>query len=180
MGAGGDDLHADKAKKADSKPMPAKKPAPVEAKAPMAEPAQTRMPQGKFDMDGDLGNDEAGIQLGNSTTGVSNDALIGGTSGGQGNTIAFNGQVGIDLPLSGTGNSFLGNSIFSNSGLGIDLGTSSPSPGRTANDTDDADTIGGNELQNFPVLTSAVSSGGTTTVGGSLDTNASETISRAA
>ena len=56
MGAGGDDLHADKAKKADSKPMPAKKPAPVEAKAPMAEPAQTRMPQGKFDMDGDLGN----------------------------------------------------------------------------------------------------------------------------
>ena len=49
-------------------------------------------------------------------------------------------------------------------GLGIDLGNDGP----TLNDTGDTD-IGANNLQNFPVITSAVSGGGTTTVQGPLN-----------
>jgi hypothetical protein len=86
------------------------------------------------------------------------------TIGGAGtlaNTIAFNGAQGIHI-ASGTGNLVAANAIHSNGGLGLDLGTS----GVTPNDTDDADT-GPNNLQNFPVLTSALTSvGGTTTIEG--------------
>jgi CSLREA domain-containing protein len=76
---------------------------------------------------------------------------IGGTASGAGNSISGNGDVGVEISGSGgTGNSVLSNSIFGNTRLGIDLGTT----GVTPNDTDDRDT-GGNNLQNFPVITSA-------------------------
>src|SRR5207302_6167079 len=52
---------------------------------------------------------------------------------------------------SGTGNSILGNSVFSNKGLGIDL----DDDGVTLNDLEDPDT-GANNLQNFPVITAVV------------------------
>src|SRR5215211_6574399 len=69
-----------------------------------------------------------------------------------------------------TGNAFLSNSIFSNGDLGIDLG----SDGVTANDTDDPDT-GANNLQNFPVIGSAIRSNttGITTISGTLNSNPS-------
>jgi hypothetical protein len=80
-----------------------------------------------------------------------NNNSIGGTLAGQGNTIAFNTGAGIAMPPSaGTGNTILGNSIYSNTGLGIDLNND----GVTANDPGDGDT-GPNNLQNYPVLTSA-------------------------
>jgi hypothetical protein len=62
-------------------------------------------------------------------------------------------------------------SIRSNGGLGIDLaGGTEDSGGVTANDTDDPDT-GPNDLQNFPVIRSAVRSfaTGDTTISGKLN-----------
>lgn len=95
---------------------------------------------------------------------------IGGTAAGTGNVIAFNSSLGIFIGAQSTGIAVEGNSIYANgSGLGIDL-LSGGSLGVTPNDdnTGDADT-GANNLQNYPVLTSIVASGGNTTIQGTLD-----------
>ncbi|MFO0909864.1 MAG: DUF4347 domain-containing protein [Isosphaeraceae bacterium] len=104
-----------------------------------------------------LGNAQGGIRVGNNAGNASNN-LIGGTVAGAGNTIAFNTSVGIAVDCTGggtsVGNAILGNAVYGNSSLGIDLDDSysSPSsPGVTANDPGDADT-GGNNRQNYPVL----------------------------
>ena len=68
-------------------------------------------------------------------------------------------------------NGFRQNSIHSNGGLGIDLGPS----GVTPNDPGDSDT-GPNDLQNFPVLSSAVSGGGSTTIQGSVNSTSNTTF----
>ncbi len=89
----------------------------------------------------------AASPLGNGLRGVSinaSDNIIGGTSGGEGNIIAFNGGDAV-FASGGTGNAILSNSIFSNTGIGIDLGAD----GATPNDTNDPD-VGANNLQNFP------------------------------
>jgi CSLREA domain-containing protein len=105
------------------------------------------------------------IENGASTT------LVGGTNLGDGNIVAYSGQGngvakdGITIAGSGSGNAILGNSFFFNLGLGIDLRGNS---GVTPNDSADVDN-GPNDLQNFPVLTTAVSSGGNTTVTGTLN-----------
>ncbi|MGH3087736.1 MAG: CSLREA domain-containing protein, partial [Rubrobacteraceae bacterium] len=109
--------------------------------------------------------------LGNFLSGVGilagSDNTIGGASSGAANTIAFtegdslNRGNGVDITGDGTGNRILGNSIFSNDDLGIDLGRDGPTP----NDKKDRDT-GPNDLQNFPVLNSAKTSGGKTTIKG--------------
>lgn len=77
---------------------------------------------------------------------------IGGLAGGAGNRIAFSGGgfAAIRIRDTATNNALLGNAIFSNSGLGIDNGAA----GVTANDDCDGDG-GGNQQQNFPVLTQA-------------------------
>jgi WD40-like Beta Propeller Repeat len=92
---------------------------------------------------------------------------IGGTTPGSGNLIAYNQSAGI-LATAGTGNRILGNAIYSNAGLGIDLGNN----GVTPNDPGDPD-LGPNSLQNFPVLTDASSSGGSSAVSGTLNSNPS-------
>ena len=118
----------------------------------------------------DLGNGVHGVNIRDGAF----DNTIGGTASGAGNRIAHNDQDGVSI-ASRTGNSVLSNFIFSNTGLGIDLGTS----GVTANDTDDPDT-GANNLQNFPVITSATRSNttGITIITGTLnsDPNQSFTI----
>jgi hypothetical protein len=104
-----------------------------------------------------LGNGDLGILLnGNAANNV-----IGGTTPGEGNVIAFNcsnppsgvSKAGIasDNTSTGTGNAFLGNIIYSNNGPAIDLNRD----GATPNDPEDADT-GFNGLQNYPVLNLAV------------------------
>ena len=101
-------------------------------------------------------------------TGVNN--RIGGTAAGEGNTIAFNANNGIQV-TGGNGLAILGNSIFSNNGLGIDLDNDADGltiDGVTPNDLGDGDT-GGNGLQNFPVLTSATASNGNITISGTLN-----------
>ncbi|HEV2883461.1 MAG TPA: Calx-beta domain-containing protein, partial [Pyrinomonadaceae bacterium] len=101
---------------------------------------------------------------------------IGGSNAGEGNTIAFNTGDGISVaPSAGVGNTIRGNSIFANgttpTTLGIDLGTD----GVTANDALDADS-GPNALQNFPVITSALVTGSTRTITGTLNSAASDTF----
>jgi hypothetical protein len=125
---------------------------------------------------GDVGNQGYGVTLA-----TANNNLVGGTVAGAGNVIAFNGSTsrssgGVGV-FAGTGNSVLGNSIFSNtgaaastSGLGINLSANNDNAtdGVTLNDPCDADT-GANNLQNFPVLTSVTNSGGMTTINGKLN-----------
>ncbi len=94
---------------------------------------------------------------------------IGGTATGAGNIIAFNTGAGVGITEDATdGNSIRGNRIFSNTGLGIDLNID----GVTTNDPDDTDT-NENQLQNFPVLSSASMSGANVTVTGTLHSTAS-------
>ena len=87
--------------------------------------------------------------------------------------IAFNAgngvTVGSDTTDASTGNSILENSIFANAKLGIDLGDD----GVTLNDA--AGHSGPNLFQDFPVLTSALSDSGTTTITGSISEAANTT-----
>jgi hypothetical protein len=119
--------------------------------------------QGNF-----IGTNAAGANLGNGV-GVLFHAYnqfnntIGGTDAGAGNTIAFNRGAGVDFEsTAGTGNAIRGNSINGNGGLGIDLGDD----GVTLNDSVGHD--GPNHFQNFPVIASVGSSGGATTITGTL------------
>jgi CSLREA domain-containing protein len=119
-----------------------------------------------------LGNITQGIYVGGDYT------IIGGSAQGSGNLIAHNSYYGIRLLKFGnqlkgnviayngghgvfvdgveaTNNSILFNNIFSNGQIGIDLG---PRRGVTANDLDDYD-VGPNYIQNFPLLSKAISDG---------------------
>lgn len=122
-----------------------------------------------------IGTNAAGTSgIGNSSNGV----LIGGSSGNSvgsagsasSNTIAFNGGAGVAV-TSGVSNLIQSNSIFSNGGLGIDLGPT----GVTPNDVGDGDS-GANNLQNFPVLSSASAAGTSTVVQGTLNSAANTTF----
>jgi len=94
---------------------------------------------------------------------------VGGTSPGAGNLIAWNTGAGVVVVKNCVNDAILGNSIYSNSyQLGIDLYDGGFGVTPNDNNTGDADS-GPNNLQNFPVLTSVISNGGTTTIEGTLD-----------
>ncbi len=98
---------------------------------------------------------------------------IGGINPGEGNMIAFNGADGIQVDTAGISNTIRGNSISANGAtnlhLGIDLGTD----GVTPNDNQDPDS-GPNNLQNFPIITSALKTGSTNTITGTLNSTPSQ------
>jgi Tol biopolymer transport system component len=123
------------------------------------------------------GNDVDGLSLVDGRDVLIKGNLIGVKSDGVG--ALGNGLNGVDLSHT-LRNSILSNSIFSNGELGIDLGVN----GRTLNDGDapgtpqvdpDSDT-GANNLQNFPVLTSARSASGKTTIKGKLNSTPNKTF----
>jgi len=128
-----------------------------------------------------IGTDASGAQdLGNTRSGVhidfASNNTVGGTVSAARNIISGNGGDGVQILGnasidSATDNRILGNSIFSNTNLGIDLG----GDGRTANDPQDPDK-GPNNLQNFPVLTSATTSTDSTTIRGTLDSTPNTTF----
>jgi hypothetical protein len=110
-----------------------------------------------------LGNGGRGVVV----QGTANNNMIGGIADGAGNTIASNGGDGVSISV-GMGNLISSNSIFSNGSTSQDLGIDLGADGVTANDAGDGDT-GANNLQNFPVLTAAVSTGGSTVVQGAFN-----------
>ena len=82
----------------------------------------------------------------------------------QQNDLSANKGSGVAIVGAVTGNRIEGNTFTGNTGLGIDLGKD----GVTANDVGDLD-AGANNLQNFPVLTSAESVGTGATIAGTLN-----------
>ena len=104
-----------------------------------------------------MGNGVSGLTIENSSQNQ-----IGTTAA---NTIAHNAQAGIAVT---SNSSFLNNlsknSIYGNAGIAIDLGND----GQTSNDTNDAD-IGPNQLQNYPKLVSAATTGSKVQIAGSLN-----------
>lgn len=104
------------------------------------------------------------VIIGNTVDGVAfaDDAPSNNTI--QGNIIAYNGRGVAFYNFGAVNNAILSNSVYSNRALGIDLYPF----GVTPNDPGDSDT-GVNNLQNFPVLTSASSSAAGTVVMGTLN-----------
>lgn len=122
-----------------------------------------------------FGNGGAGISIGQQPffpppLAISHNNVIGGTTPLAGNVIAYNNGPGV-VVASETGNAVRRNSIFSNFGSGIELGFE----GVTPNDPGDSDT-GPNLLQNFPLLTSVVSNGSSTTIHGTLNSTPNTTF----
>ncbi|MEM7249086.1 MAG: FG-GAP-like repeat-containing protein [Acidobacteriota bacterium] len=121
-----------------------------------------------------IGTDVTGtVPLGNAGEGVLLDfaprvvdTRVGGIVADARNTIAHNGGAGVAV-RSGLGHEIRENAIFANEGLAIDLGLN----GVSSNDPADVDT-GPNDLQNFPVLSSASSSPAGTEIAGVLESRA--------
>src|SRR4029077_14543728 len=114
-------------------------------------------------------NGNCGIDISNGANG----GTIGGINSGEGNIIAFNGFNGVSIG-SGSGWALPGNSIFDNARLGITLQGCGANVA-TLNDDCDSDT-GPNDLQNYPVITSASFSNGNVTLSVNLDSLANTTF----
>jgi CSLREA domain-containing protein len=131
-----------------------------------------------LDMNGNpLANGDGGVQIEDAEQNVV-----------QFNTVAGNGKHGVEINDQGTDactkgvspcairNTIHANSIYTNTNLGIDLtGGTENGSGITANDGDDSDS-GSNMLQNYPVLSSALTSTTSLYVSGVLTTAANSSF----
>ena len=120
---------------------------------------------------GGLNAGEGNTLSSNSANGIAiNGTLIGSQSNDNnvaGNTVTANGMDGV-LVTTGIGNRINSNSIFSNAQQGIDL----LGDGVTLNDADDVDPVTGpnaNNLQNYPLISSATANSFGSTISGTLD-----------
>jgi len=114
-----------------------------------------------------LGNAANGVYV---SGGAANNT-IGSTTAAARNIIAYNAKGVVVTGSSTTGNAIETNAIFSNTGLGIDLNDDGVTP-----NTPGGPHTGPNNLQNYPVMSSAISSGGTTNVTGSLNSTPNTTF----
>jgi hypothetical protein len=112
----------------------------------------------------DFGNGGHGVNLRND----SDQNRVGGAAAGSGNLISENDMDGVAIDATSDRITILGNSIHSNGGLGIDLTDDDV----TANEPQDLDT-GANDLQNFPDVFTAVTSG---TITGNLHSSINATF----
>ena len=119
-----------------------------------------------------LGNGASGILISGGASGNT----IGGISSEFANRIAFN-QDGVTVSdTNSVGNGVYGNSIFTNINLGINLEPTSDYTGIvTPNDAGDPD-VGGNNLQNFPIITSVTLTGAVTYINGTLNSTPNRTF----
>jgi Calx-beta domain len=121
-----------------------------------------------------LGNLESGVSLF-----ASHDTMIGGTTDGAGNTIAYNRWHGVSLSglnfstTSGVARDFIRrNSIFSNNLIGIDYKLD----GVTPNDPGEADSAA-MKIQNFPLITSVTSGAGSINIQGTINSTPNTALS---
>jgi hypothetical protein len=110
----------------------------------------------------DLGNGEQGVLIAANHTHVGN----GGATGE--NIIAFNAEQAVEVAFTGADNTIRHNSFAHNGDARAIYLQPSGGGNGSVNDPLDADS-GGNGLQNYPVITSAIRSGATTTVAFTLD-----------
>lgn len=124
-----------------------------------------------------IGTDVTGtLNLSNTAQGIrisgGHDCVIGPA-----NVIAFNGGNGIAIQNFGANQNLItATSIYGNNLRGIDLANGNVLDGVSPNDACDGDASLPNQWQNYPVLTNAVSSGGSTTVQGYLPSTANAVL----
>jgi hypothetical protein len=136
-------------------------------------------PSGNMVQGNYIGLNAAGTQpLPNSLSGISisetSNNVIGGTDSRARNRISNNVGAGVQVSSGAIGNLIRGNAIYSNGGLGIDLAPNLAS-GVTNNDSCDTDS-GPNNLQNYPTISSAISTASSTNVQGTLNSIANTTF----
>jgi CSLREA domain-containing protein len=116
------------------------------------------------------------ISLGNTISGNESTGIIlhGKNNLITGNSITNNGGVGVRLFPTNTSNQITSNIITENGSVGIDLVANGNGTIVTPNDPLDTD-IGVNNLQNYPVLSSATATNSAITINGTLNSEANKT-----